>query len=40
MGWKGMMGFSLLNFDGSPRLAPVAAGNDKALRMFKATLLP
>ena len=38
MGWKGMMGYSLINFDGSPVMGP--ATNITGAKMFKATLAP
>jgi len=38
MGWKGMMGYALVAFDGSPAMGP--ATNTTGSKVFKATLLP
>jgi hypothetical protein len=38
MGWKGMMGYSLLAFDGSPAMGPT--GNTTGAKAFRAVLKP
>jgi hypothetical protein len=38
MGWKGMMGYSLLAFDGTPAMGP--ASNPTGAKMYKAVLAP
>jgi N4-gp56 family major capsid protein len=38
MGWKGMWGFSLVQFDGTPVMGP--ASNATGTKMFTATLVP
>jgi hypothetical protein len=38
MGWKGMMGYSLINFDGSPAMGP--ATNTTGQKAYRAVLAP
>jgi len=38
MGWKGMMGYALTAFDGSPAMGP--ATNTTGARAYKATIVP
>jgi N4-gp56 family major capsid protein len=38
MGWKGMMGYSLTAFDGTPAMGP--ATNIQGYRMYAATIVP
>jgi N4-gp56 family major capsid protein len=38
MGWKGMMGYSLVAFDGSPAMGP--STNTQGYKMYAATIVP